>query len=126
MKKFMSSVLSSDSVHCAFNDNMFCSSLQLHHVPLVLFFSDWSHLGLTATALFHLVRTSGWLGHGGADRGSLMCVCVLDAVHKAAREQSGPAVPLQGAFEPAVLPLPVHKHNVAFLKFQLGLTLGRI
>lgn len=126
----MSSVLSSDSVHCAFNDNMFCSSLQLHHVPLVLFSSDRSHIGLTATALFHLVRTGGRLGHGGADRGSPMCLCVcvceLDAVHKAAREQSGPAVPLQGAFEPAVLPLPVHEHNVALLKFQLCLALGRI
>lgn len=51
---------------------------------------------------------------------------VLDAVYKAAREQSGPAVPLQCAFEPAVLPLPVNKHNVALLKFQLGLALGRI
>lgn len=51
---------------------------------------------------------------------------MLDAVYKAAGEQSGPAVPLQRAFEPAVLPLPVNKHNVALLKFQLGLALGGI
>lgn len=51
---------------------------------------------------------------------------VLDAVYKAAGEQAGPAVPLQRAFEPAVFPLPVNKHNVALLKFQLGLALGRI
>lgn len=51
---------------------------------------------------------------------------VLHAVYKAAREQSGPAVPLQCAFEPAVLPLPVNKHNVALLEFQLSLALGRI
>lgn len=53
-------------------------------------------------------------------------MCVLDAVYKAAREQSGPAIPLQRAFEPAVFPLPVNKHNVALLKFQLSLALGRI
>lgn len=53
-------------------------------------------------------------------------VCALDAVYKAAREQSGPAVPLQCAFEPAVFPLPMNKHNVALLKFQLSLALGRI
>lgn len=52
--------------------------------------------------------------------------CVLDAVYKAAREQSGPSVPLQSAFEPAVFPLPVNKHNVALLQFQLGLALGGI
>lgn len=51
---------------------------------------------------------------------------VLDAVYKAAWEQSSPAVPLQRAFEPAVLPLSVNEHNVALLKFQLGLALGRI
>lgn len=51
---------------------------------------------------------------------------VLDAVYKAAREQSGPAIPLQCAFEPAILPLPVNKHNVTLLKFQLSLALGRI
>lgn len=50
----------------------------------------------------------------------------LDAVYKAAREQSGLAVPLQCAFEPAVFPLPVNKYNVALLKFQLSLALGRI
>lgn len=42
----MSSVLSSHSVHCAFNDDTLCSSLQLYHVPLVLFFSDRSHIEL--------------------------------------------------------------------------------
>lgn len=52
--------------------------------------------------------------------------CALDAVHKAAGEQSRPAVPLQRAFEPAVFPLPVNEHNVALLEFQLSLALGRI
>lgn len=42
---------------------------------------------------------------------------VLDDVYKAAREQSRPAVSLQCPFEPAILPLPVYKHNVALLKF---------
>lgn len=50
----------------------------------------------------------------------------LKDVYEAAGEQSGPAVPLQRAFEPAVLPLPVNKHNVALLEFQLGFALGRI
>lgn len=68
--------------------------------------------------------SSAQLGHGGGDQGLLQCV--LDDVYKAAREQSGPAVPLQCAFEPAVFPLPVNKHNVALLKFQLSLALGRI
>ena len=66
------------------------------------------------------------LGRSGVELGSLQRVCVLDAVYKAAREQPGPAVPLQCAFEPAVLPLSVNKHNVALLKFQLGLALRRI
>lgn len=51
---------------------------------------------------------------------------VLDDVYEAAGEQPGPAVPLQRAFEPAVLSLPVHKHNVSLLQFQLCLALGRI
>lgn len=51
---------------------------------------------------------------------------MLDDVYKAAREQTGPAVPLQRAFEPAVLSLSVHKHNVSLLQFQLCLALGRI
>lgn len=51
---------------------------------------------------------------------------MLDDVYKAAGEQTGPAVPLQRAFEPAVLSLSVHKHNVSLLQFQLCLALGRI
>lgn len=51
---------------------------------------------------------------------------MLDDVHEAAGEQPGPAVPLQRAFEPAVLSLPVHKHNVSLLQLQLRLALGRI
>lgn len=46
-----------------------------------------------------------------------------DDVYEAAREQSGPAVPLEGSFEPAVLSLPVDKHYVSLLQFQLCLTL---
>lgn len=63
---------------------------------------------------------------------TVTCVCacvyvhVLNDVYKAAREQSRPAIPLQRAFEPAIFPLPVNKHNVALLKFQLCLALGRI
>lgn len=53
-------------------------------------------------------------------------LCLLDAVHEAARKQAGSAVPLQCAFEPAVLPLPVHEHNVPLLEFQLSLALRRI
>lgn len=49
-----------------------------------------------------------------------------DAVHEAAREQAGPAVALQRAFEPAVLPLPVHEHDVALLELQLGVALRRV
>lgn len=46
-----------------------------------------------------------------------------DDVYEAAREQSGPAVPLECSFEPAVLSLPVDKHYVSLLQFQLCLTL---
>lgn len=42
----MSSVLSSNSVHCAFSDNILCSSLQLSHVPLAFSFGDRSHVRL--------------------------------------------------------------------------------
>lgn len=49
-----------------------------------------------------------------------------DDVDEAAGEQPGPAVPLQRAFEPAVLSLPVHKHDVSFFQFQLCLALRRI
>ena len=51
---------------------------------------------------------------------------VLDYVDEAAGKQPGPAVPLQRAFIPAVLSLPVHKHNVSLLQLQLRLALGRI
>lgn len=57
---------------------------------------------------------------------ALKLQCVLDAVHKAAGEQSSPAVPLQRAFEPAVFPLPVNKDDVSLLQLQLSLALGRI
>lgn len=46
-----------------------------------------------------------------------------DHVDEAAREKPRPAVPLECAFEPAVLPLLVHKHYVALFQLQLGLAL---
>lgn len=67
---------------------------------------------------FGCYRAGGWVG-GGLRAAS-------DAVHEAAREQAGPAVALQRAFEPAVLPLPVHEHDVALLELQLGVALRRV
>lgn len=49
-----------------------------------------------------------------------------EALDKAPREESRPAVPLQRPFVPAVLPFLVHKHNVTFLQFDLGLALRRV
>jgi len=48
---------------------------------------------------------------------------VSDAVHEAPGEESGAAVPLQGALEPAVVPLPVDEDHVPFLQLQLRLAL---
>lgn len=49
-----------------------------------------------------------------------------EALHKAAWEESGAAVPLQGSLVPAVLSLLVHKDDVTFLQLNLRLTLGRV
>lgn len=49
-----------------------------------------------------------------------------DAVDKAAGKEASPAVPLERAFEPAVLALLVHEHDVALLQLQLGLALWRV
>lgn len=101
----MSSVLSSNSVRCAFIDNKSCSFAGSVSVAVL------SQRPCERWPCLSVVHCS---------------VYILDAVYKAAGEQSGPAVPLQCAFEPAVFPLPVNEHNVALLKFQLGLALGRI
>lgn len=68
----------------------------------------------------------GFYRVGGCLVGRLGVRPASDAVHEAAWEQAGPAVPLQRAFEPAILPLPVHEHNVALFEFQLGVALRRI
>lgn len=49
-----------------------------------------------------------------------------DAVDEAAGKEARSAVPLERAFEPAVLALLVHKHDVAFLQLQLSLALWRV
>lgn len=49
-----------------------------------------------------------------------------DVLHEAPREEPGLPVPLQRALEPAVLPLPVHEHDVALLELQLCLALRRV
>lgn len=49
-----------------------------------------------------------------------------DAVDEAAGKEACPAIPLERAFEPAILTLLVHKHNVALLQLQLSLALWRV
>lgn len=64
-----------------------------------------------------------WSGHGRSTVVKCESDGQSDAVYEAAREQSGPAVPLEGSFEPAVLPLPVDKHYVSLFELQLCITL---
>lgn len=49
-----------------------------------------------------------------------------DAVDEAAGKEARSSVPLERAFEPAVLALLVHEHNVALLQLQLSLALRRV
>lgn len=86
----------------------------------------WVLICLVCTVTHCGKASSIQLGGGGGSDVVRCRVWVLDAVYEAAREQSGPAIPLQRSFEPAVFPLSVNKHNVSLLKFQLGLALGRI
>lgn len=79
----MDRVLSSNSVHCAFIDNISCSSLQLSLMCHYFSFSvtratagseKCQSVPATLRVLICLVCTvasSSQLGHGGCDRGSL-------------------------------------------------------
>lgn len=49
-----------------------------------------------------------------------------DAVDEAAGKEARSAVPLERAFEPAVLTFLVHEHNVTLLQLQLSLALRRV
>ncbi|CAK7297171.1 hypothetical protein VULLAG_LOCUS5962 [Vulpes lagopus] len=74
------------------------------------------------TSSLHPLGTPGSLGaqeQGVGGRSS-------EALHKAAWEETGAAVPLQGSLVPAVLSLLVHKDDVTFLQLNLRLTLGRV
>lgn len=116
--------------------NSVCSPLTLSNVLSLIFLCsalEWSISRLEVSSWLTCpsnLGSSDTLTRLAAVRWITVCLCVyvrvLNDVYKAAREQSRPAIPLQRAFEPAIFPLPVNKHNVALLKFQLCFALGRI